>query len=41
MKLLFFSIVAMLTNRIHLVAKKSNFTLRPLIHDLIMESFSA
>jgi CubicO group peptidase (beta-lactamase class C family) len=35
------AIVVMLTNRIHLVAKKSNFTLRPLIHDLIMESFSA
>ena len=35
------AIVVMLTNRIHLVAKKSKFTLRPLIHDLIMESFSA
>ena len=35
------AIVVMLTNRVHLVAKKSMFTLRPLIHDLIMESFSA
>jgi CubicO group peptidase (beta-lactamase class C family) len=35
------AIVVMLTNRVHLVAKKSMFTLRPLIHDLIMEAFSA
>ncbi len=35
------SIVVMLTNRVHLVAKKSNFTLRPVIHDLIIEAFSA
>jgi CubicO group peptidase (beta-lactamase class C family) len=35
------AIVVMLTNRVHLVAKKSNFTLRPVIHDLIIESFSA
>jgi CubicO group peptidase (beta-lactamase class C family) len=35
------AIVVMLTNRVHLVAKKSMFTLRPLIHDLIIESFSA
>ncbi len=35
------AIVVMLTNRVHLVAKKSNFTLRPLIHDLIMDAFSA
>jgi len=35
------AIVVMLTNRVHLVAKKSMFTLRPLIHDLIIEAFSA
>jgi CubicO group peptidase (beta-lactamase class C family) len=35
------AIVVMLTNRVHLVAKKSNFTLRPVIHDLIIESFWA
>jgi CubicO group peptidase (beta-lactamase class C family) len=35
------AIVVMLTNRVHLVAKKSQFTLRPVIHDLIMEAFSA
>ncbi len=35
------AIVVMLTNRVHLVAKKSNFTLRPVIHDLIIEAFSA
>jgi CubicO group peptidase (beta-lactamase class C family) len=35
------AVVAMLTNRVHLVAKKSKFTLRPLIHDLIIDSFSA
>jgi len=35
------AIVVMLTNRVHLVAKKSNFTLRPVVHDLIIEAFSA
>jgi CubicO group peptidase (beta-lactamase class C family) len=35
------AIVVMLTNRVHLVAKKSAFTLRPVIHDLLMEAFSA
>jgi CubicO group peptidase (beta-lactamase class C family) len=35
------AIVVMLTNRVHLVAKKSKFTLRPVIHDLIIDSFSA
>jgi CubicO group peptidase (beta-lactamase class C family) len=35
------AIVVMLTNRIHLVAKKSRFTLRPVIHDLIIDAFSA
>jgi len=28
----------MLTNRIHLVAKRSKFGLRPVIHDIIMEA---
>ena len=35
------AVVVMLTNRVHLVAKKSKFTLRPRIHDLIRESFLA
>jgi CubicO group peptidase (beta-lactamase class C family) len=34
-------IVAMLTNRVHLVAKRSPFKLRPQVHDLILEAFSA
>ncbi|MCP5066918.1 MAG: serine hydrolase, partial [bacterium] len=34
-------VVVMLTNRVHLVAKKSRFTLRAEIHDLIRDSFSA
>lgn len=33
--------VAMLTNRIHLIAKKSKFTLRAEIHDLVREAFAA
>ena len=32
--------VAMLTNRIHLVAKRSKFALRAEIHDLIREAFA-
>jgi CubicO group peptidase (beta-lactamase class C family) len=35
------ALIVMLTNRVHLVAKKSKFTLRPLIHDLIRDAFSA
>jgi CubicO group peptidase (beta-lactamase class C family) len=35
------AVVVMLTNRIHLVAKKSKFTLRPEIHDLVREAFAA
>ena len=31
----------MLTNRVHLVAKRSPFKLRPIVHDLVMESFFA
>ncbi len=34
-------IVVMLTNRVHLVAKKSRFGLRPVVHDLIVEAFEA
>ncbi len=34
-------VVVMLTNRTHLVAKKSRFELRPRIHDLIREAFAA
>lgn len=33
------AVVVMLTNRVHLVAKRSAFRLRPLVHDLILESF--
>ena len=31
------AVVVMLTNRVHLVAKRSKFALRPLVHDLVME----
>ncbi|MCP4906303.1 MAG: beta-lactamase family protein [bacterium] len=34
-------IVVMLTNRIHQVAKRSRFDLRPQVHDAIVEAFSA
>jgi CubicO group peptidase (beta-lactamase class C family) len=33
------AVVVLLTNRVHLVAKRSRFELRPLLHDLIMEAF--
>jgi len=33
--------VVMLTNRVHLVAKRSKFALRATVHDLVMESFLA
>jgi CubicO group peptidase (beta-lactamase class C family) len=33
--------VVMLTNRVHLVAKRSKFELRAVVHDLVMESFLA
>jgi len=35
------TIVVLLTNRVHLVAKKSHFALRPIVHDLILEAFEA
>lgn len=35
------AIVVMLTNRVHLVAKRSKFELRPIVHDFVMESFLA
>jgi CubicO group peptidase (beta-lactamase class C family) len=35
------AIVVMLTNRVHLIAKKSRFELRPLVHDLILDAFAA
>jgi CubicO group peptidase (beta-lactamase class C family) len=35
------AIVVMLTNRVHLVAKRSRFELRPLVHDLLREAFDA
>ncbi len=34
-------VVVLLTNRVHLVAKKSRFELRPEIHDLVYEAFLA
>jgi CubicO group peptidase (beta-lactamase class C family) len=33
--------IVFLTNRIHLIAKKSRFELRPLVHDLVWEAFLA
>jgi CubicO group peptidase (beta-lactamase class C family) len=35
------AIVLMLTNRVHQVAKRSRFELRPLVHDLVREAFDA
>ena len=35
------AVVVMLTNRVHQVAKKSRFALRPTVHDLVMEGFLA
>jgi CubicO group peptidase (beta-lactamase class C family) len=35
------AIVVMLTNRVHQVAKRSRFELRPVIHDLVREAFAA
>jgi CubicO group peptidase (beta-lactamase class C family) len=35
------AVVVMLTNRIHLVAKRSRFDLRPRVHDLVREAFAA
>ncbi len=34
-------VIVLLTNRVHLVAKKSRFALRPIVHDLITEAFEA
>jgi CubicO group peptidase (beta-lactamase class C family) len=35
------AVVVMLTNRVHLVAKRSKFGLRPVVHDLVLEAFAA
>jgi CubicO group peptidase (beta-lactamase class C family) len=35
------AVIVMLTNRVHQVAKKSPFVLRPIVHDLVMEAFLA
>jgi CubicO group peptidase (beta-lactamase class C family) len=35
------AIVVMLTNRVHLIAKKSRFALRPSVHDIIMNAFAS
>lgn len=35
------AVVVLLTNRVHLVAKRSRFDLRPVVHDLVMEAFQA
>ena len=35
------AVITLLTNRVHLISKKSRFTLRPLVHDLIIEAFEA
>jgi CubicO group peptidase (beta-lactamase class C family) len=34
-------VVVMLTNRVHLVTKRSSFELRPRVHDLVVEAFQA
>ena len=34
-------VIVLLSNRIHLVAKRSRFELRPLVHDLVWEAFLA
>jgi CubicO group peptidase (beta-lactamase class C family) len=35
------AVVVMLSNRLHVVAKRSRFALRPVVHDLILEAFRA
>ncbi|MBW2273887.1 MAG: beta-lactamase family protein [Deltaproteobacteria bacterium] len=35
------AVVVMLTNRVHLVAKRSRFDLRPTVHDHILDAFQA
>jgi len=35
------AVIALLTNRVHLIAKKSRFGLRPIVHDAIIEAFEA
>jgi CubicO group peptidase (beta-lactamase class C family) len=35
------AVVVMLTNRVHQVAKRSRFELRPIVHDRILEAFQA
>ena len=35
------AVIVMLTNRVHQVAKKSRFELRPAVHDLVMDAFLA
>ena len=35
------AIVVMLTNRVHMVAKRSQFDLRPKVHDAIIEGLTA
>ena len=35
------AVVVLLTNRVHLVAKRSRFELRPRVHDMIIEAFLA
>jgi CubicO group peptidase (beta-lactamase class C family) len=35
------AVVVMLTNRVHQVAKRSRFALRPIVHDLVLEAFQA
>lgn len=34
-------VIVMLTNRVHVIAKRSRFDLRPRVHDLIVEAFRA
>ncbi|MBW1885313.1 MAG: serine hydrolase, partial [Deltaproteobacteria bacterium] len=35
------AIVVLLTNRVHLIAKRSRFDLRPKVHDFIIDAFTS
>jgi len=35
------TVIVLLTNRVHLIAKKSRFGLRPIVHDAIIDAFEA
>lgn len=35
------TVIVLLTNRVHPIARRSQFRLRPIVHDLVMEAFDA